>query len=125
LDSVLDRFETTGVINPELISPLNISGPAARASEWVLIPSESSLWYISSWDWIFGLLKKAMFFVDLISSLKKYLILFPLYKHLLLDLNQFTDQDIRSELVIKDGCALTLVEAPRGQNLHWLYIKNG
>ena len=25
----------------------------------------------------------------------------------------------------KDGYALALVEAPRGQNLHWVYVKNG
>ena len=32
MDSVLDRLETTGVIDPRLINPLNITGPAARAS---------------------------------------------------------------------------------------------
>ncbi|MCL4430237.1 MAG: hydrogenase large subunit, partial [Chloroflexi bacterium] len=26
---------------------------------------------------------------------------------------------------IKDGYALSIVEAPRGQNVHWVYIKNG
>ncbi|HII02321.1 TPA: hydrogenase large subunit, partial [Methanosarcinaceae archaeon] len=25
----------------------------------------------------------------------------------------------------RSGYALTLVEAPRGQNLHWVYLKNG
>jgi Ni,Fe-hydrogenase III large subunit len=25
---------------------------------------------------------------------------------------------------IKDGYALSMVEAPRGQNVHWIYIKN-
>ncbi len=26
---------------------------------------------------------------------------------------------------IKDGYALSLVESPRGQNVHWVYIKDG
>ncbi len=29
--SVVDRLETTGIIRPELVNPLNITGPAARA----------------------------------------------------------------------------------------------
>ena len=30
--SVIDRFETTGKVKPEILSPLHITGPVARAS---------------------------------------------------------------------------------------------
>ncbi len=34
------------------------------------------------------------------------------------------DGPVCARAVFKDGCALSLVEAARGQNLHWVYIKN-
>ena len=32
---------------------------------------------------------------------------------------------VLSQCSDNDGHALTVVEAPRGQNLHWVYVKNG
>jgi Ni,Fe-hydrogenase III large subunit len=40
-------------------------------------------------------------------------------------LNQLESGPISVPCQIKDGYALSLIEAPRGQSLHFLYIKNG
>jgi Ni,Fe-hydrogenase III large subunit len=38
---------------------------------------------------------------------------------------QLSDGAVFTEMYVKNGYALTLIEAPRGQNLHWVNLKNG
>jgi formate hydrogenlyase subunit 5 len=126
LDSVLDRLETTGVIDPKLIDPLNISGPAARASGVTLdtrhdhpygpysefemaLRTEEKGDVLSRFD-----VKSA----EVQDSVK-------IIQDLIAGLAELGAQPVRNEFKVKDGYALALVEAARGQNLHWVYIQNG
>ena len=122
-DSVIDRLETTGVIQKDLVSPLNISGPAARASG-VAIDNRI--------DHPYGIYS-AFELESRVETTGDVLARFNVKTLEILDsitLIQKLIEDIKSgphkiEVKIKDGYALTLVEAARGQNLHWVYIRNG
>ena len=35
------------------------------------------------------------------------------------------DGSIKIDYTLKDGYGLSLIEAPRGQSFHWVYLKNG
>jgi Ni,Fe-hydrogenase III large subunit len=35
------------------------------------------------------------------------------------------DGPVSVQYDVKDGYALSMIEAPRGESIHWLYIKNG
>jgi formate hydrogenlyase subunit 5 len=125
-DSVIDRLETTGIIRPELISPLNITGPAARASGMKVdtrldhpygIYTAIGTWYRTA--------EKG----DVLArfEVKKQEVLDSVYvlRKLISELSGLRTIDINVDVAVKDGCALSLVEAPRGQSVHWVYIKNG
>jgi formate hydrogenlyase subunit 5 len=122
-DSVIDRLETTGIIKKELVSPLNISGPAARASG-VRIDNRI--------DHPYGIYS-AFELESRVETTGDVLARFNVKFAEILDsisLIQKSIEDIKSgphkiEVKIKDGYALSLVEAARGQNLHWVYIRNG
>jgi formate hydrogenlyase subunit 5 len=122
-DSVLDRLETTGVIKKELISPLNITGPAARASG---VSIDNRI------DHPYGIYS-AIKIERRVESADDVLARFNLKSQEISDsikLIQNSVENIKSgphkiEVKIKDGYALVLVEAARGQNLHWAYIRNG
>jgi formate hydrogenlyase subunit 5 len=126
LDSVIDRLETTGVIRPDLVQPLNITGPAARAS---------GLKIDNRLDHPYGIYPALGFYYrtaekgDVLSrfDVKTLEVLDSVYlvQKLITAVGEMKDSEIFVETEIKDGYALSLVEAPRGQNLHWLYIKNG
>jgi formate hydrogenlyase subunit 5 len=124
--SLIDRFATTGVIKRGLISPLNLTGPLARASG---SPADTRL------DKPYGAYKN---FAPKLSFRKKGDVLARF---------EVKADDIRAsvnfilQLVEKmhggpvcvdydfstqaRGYSLALVEAPRGQNLHWVYLKDG
>ena len=133
--SLIDRFVTTGVIKKELISPLNLTGPIARASG---SSSDTRL------DRPYGayrnftpehcLRKKGDVFsrfeikaseiraaVGLILRLTEKLPQGPVLAE-----NSGSGESA-GEINISGttGYSLSLVEAPRGQNLHWVYLKNG
>jgi formate hydrogenlyase subunit 5 len=122
-DSVLDRLETTGVIKKELISALNITGPAARASG---VSIDNRI------DHPYGIYS-AIKIERRVESAGDVLARFNLKAQEISDsikLIQNSIENIKSgphkiEVKIKDGYALVLVEAARGQNLHWAYIRNG
>lgn len=121
--SVIDRFETTGKVKPELLEPLHITGPVARAAgkcidtridhPYGLYPeykqkcttTESgdvlARFYIKSQE-----VKES---VGIIEAVIAKLEVGP----------------ISTEYVVKDGYALSIIEAPRGESIHWLNIKNG
>jgi Ni,Fe-hydrogenase III large subunit len=123
LQAGIDRFETTGVIGRHLVAPLNLSGPAARASGASI---DTRI------DHPYGIYNRlcveeyprqtgdvlARFHVKadeiknsirLIQELLKQIVAGPVF----------------TECKGQDGYGLSVVEAARGQNLHWLSIKNG
>jgi formate hydrogenlyase subunit 5 len=126
LDSVLDRLETTGVIRPELIVPLNITGPAARAAGETVDTRLDHPYGIYA---ALGLDIRTAEKGDVLSRFDvkcaEIYDSITIIQTLIADINQLRNQQIRTECPAKDGYALALVEAPRGQNLHWVYLKNG
>ncbi len=120
---VIDRLDTTGVIRKELVGPIHITGPAARASG---VDTDTRI------DHPYGIYSR-----------------FPLTKHVrekgdvmcrfevkaeeILDsvdiISRLTGQmrqgDTCSSAGIKDGHALSMVEAPRGQTVQWVRVKGG
>jgi formate hydrogenlyase subunit 5 len=121
--SVIDRLETTGIIAEKLISPLNITGPAARASgscadtrvdhPYGLYPSlDMKVRTADKGDVLSRFNVKAEEILDSAAIVQKIL-------------SEIEDGPIRTGPVIKDGYALAVVEAARGQSVHWVYIKDG
>ncbi len=121
--SVIDRFETTGKVKPEIISPLHLTGPIARAAGKV---GDTRL------DHPYGIYR------DLSVLARKQengdvLARFNLKTQEVLDsiiiiqrvLKELESGEVSVPFSIKDGYAMSLVESPRGQNMHWLCIKGG
>lgn len=132
--SLIDRFATTGVIKKELISPLNLTGPLARASG-----SSADL----RLDRPYGAYKDfppkhclrkkgdvfSRFEIKAI-EIRASVALIPHLIEKLLEGPVFAENTSRSSSgginnPGATGYSLALVEAPRGQNLHWVYLKNG
>ena len=121
--TVVDRFENTGIIKPELISPLNITGPTARASRtaidtridhpYGLYPGLDLKKHISDKGDVLARFDiKASEIIDSISIIK----------HMI---HHLPDTAIYQPYQLTDGSDFALVESPRGQNLHWVHIKDG
>lgn len=127
--SLIDRFSTTGVLKKKLISPLNLTGPIARASgasydirldhPYGIYKDEAPEREIrTSGDVLSRFEVKAAEVLDSAFLIQKLITSVP-------------DGKIAAEAVefailnIPDGYALSMVEAPRGQNLHWVYIRGG
>jgi Ni,Fe-hydrogenase III large subunit/Ni,Fe-hydrogenase III component G len=120
---VIDRFETTGRVDNKLVAPLNLSGPVARAAGADVDARRDHPYGIySRLDLEIPVKKEGDVLarfnvkteeirnsVDLIADVIKIL----------------QEGSIFTKCSNKDGYALSLVEAPRGQNLHWVYVKNG
>jgi Ni,Fe-hydrogenase III large subunit/Ni,Fe-hydrogenase III component G len=137
--SLIDRFATTGVIKKELVFPLNLTGPIARASG---CPADTRL------DRPYGAYKDfapepsvrkrgdvfSRFEVkadeirasaDLILRLAEKLPQGPIFAEST-GRAGYTGQNLRETSSFgATGYSLALVEAPRGQNLHWVYLKDG
>jgi Ni,Fe-hydrogenase III large subunit/Ni,Fe-hydrogenase III component G len=143
--SLIDRFATTGIIKKELVSPLNLTGPLARASG---CPADTRL------DRPYGAYKNfapepsfrkrgdvlSRFEVkadeirasaDLILRLTENLPQSPVFAEstgYVESMGCAGNAGCNSGRICNSGAtgyALALVEAPRGQNLHWIYLKNG
>jgi len=134
--SLIDRFATTGIIKKELVSPLNLTGPIARASG---CPADTRL------DRPYGAYKEfapepsvrkrgdvfsrfevktneIRASVNLILRLAEKLPQGPIFA----ESTGYAGQNLReANNPGATGYSLALVEAPRGQNLHWVYLKNG
>jgi formate hydrogenlyase subunit 5 len=122
-DSVIDRLETTGIIKTELIAPLNISGPAARASGVNIDTRIDHPYGIYSTLGIGSALESAG---DVLARFNiKYFEILESVKIIEKSIEGIKSGPHNIEAKIKDGYALALVEAARGQNLHWVYIRNG
>ncbi len=126
--SLIDRFAMTGKIKRKLISPLNLTGPLAKASG---SPADIRI------DKPYGAYKN---FAPNLSIRTKGDVLsrFEVKADEIrasVDLIQkfiekMPDGPICAEFNYDSGTqargySLALVEAPRGQNLHWVYLKGG
>jgi Ni,Fe-hydrogenase III large subunit/Ni,Fe-hydrogenase III component G len=121
--TVVDRFETTGVLKQRLVPLLNVTGPAARASgvsmdvrvdhPYGLYPSLGvDVVTHESGDVMARFLQKSdevLASVRLISALAE----------------NMPKGECVTEVKMRSGFACGVVESPRGQNFHWLRVKNG
>ena len=121
--SVIDRFETTGKVITEIILPLHLTGPIARSAgkqtdtrvnqpyglykELNLKPRTQL-----NGDVLARFNLKAEEILDSLKLIQKLI-------------RKLVPGEVQATFVVKDGYALSLVEAPRGQNMHWVFIKNG
>jgi len=121
--SVIDRYETTGIVKKELIKPLHITGPAARAcgekmdtrldhpySFYDSITPEIKT--SSSGDVLARFLVKADEVKESVKLIQRLICVMPKGK-------------TKNEAVMMDGYASALVEAPRGEAFCWVSIKGG
>ncbi|VVB77816.1 Membrane-bound hydrogenase subunit alpha [uncultured archaeon] len=119
---VSDRFETTGIVKKELIGPMNLSGPLARASGInndvrvkhpyalyeKIVPSDRVM---DKGDVLARFLIKADTIKDSARIIKEVI-------------NSIPSGNISSDYKITDGYSFSIVESSRGQNLHFVVIKN-
>jgi formate hydrogenlyase subunit 5 len=121
--SVIDRFETTGKVKPEILAPLHITGPVARAAGK---KTDTRICHPYLPYRELRLIERTQVNGDVLArfNLKAEEVLdsVKLIQEILLALEAGS---ISEPYKIKDGYALSLVEAARGQNLHWVLIKNG
>ena len=121
--SIIDRFETTGKVKEEILSPLHITGPIARASGKMVdtrvdhpygLYGELSLKVrtLCNGDVLSRFDLKAAEILDSVSMIKTLI-------------NQMHDGAVFQSGEILDGYACSLVECARGQSFHWVFVKNG
>jgi Ni,Fe-hydrogenase III large subunit len=121
--SLIDRFETTGKIKPEILIPLHITGPIARASGKI---TDTRI------DHPYGLYSEMNLKRRMLQN-EDVLARFSLKMEEILDsikiiheiLSKLNSGEISTPYEIKDGYALSLVESARGQNVTWVFVKNG
>ena len=120
--SVTDRFETTGKVKPEILSPLHITGPVARASGKMTDTRITHPYGLyrelnhegrtqQNGDVLARFNLKAQEVLDSVQIIQRIIC-------------ELEGGDVFLPCQIRDGYALSMVEAPRGQNVHWLSIKN-
>ena len=122
--TAIDRFATTGVIEPRLVRPLHLTGPAARASGSVRDVRR---------DHPYGA------YVDLPIPMRMLtggdvLALFSLRASEVIDslamirscLERLPDGPVTADLGdVPDGYARAMVESARGQNVHLVRVREG
>jgi formate hydrogenlyase subunit 5 len=127
--SLIDRFSTTGILKKKLIAPLNLTGPIARAA---------GASYDVRLDHPYGIYKDEPLEIT-IKTAADVLSRFEVKAAEVLNsasliqklISSIPDGAIVAEATgfaisnIPDGYALSVVEAARGQNLHWVYIRSG
>jgi Ni,Fe-hydrogenase III large subunit/Ni,Fe-hydrogenase III component G len=120
--SVIDRFAQTGIIRKNLLGPLNITGPVARASgserdvrvdhpygiygRFVPVPRP-----LSDGDVLARFTVKASEILDSLSLIEKAIAAMPA-------------GSVRCTDPVSDGAAFALVEAPRGENLCFVEVRD-
>ena len=123
VSSIIDRMATTGIVRADLIAPLALSGPIARAS---------GSFADTRIDHPYGIYREKTPAqvcesggdVHARFSLKSREILSSL--RYIQELIVFTPEGQTGGLVqIRDGYALIGAESPRGLVLHWVYIRDG
>ena len=123
--SVVDRLDGTGVVMPELVKPLSLTGPIARSAGYTQdiridhpyliydkIPPKMKTYEKS--DVLSRFKIKAH---DIRESIR--------IVRTAISKIQKNNGKIAVTSKISDGCCLVSVESARGQNLHFVHIKNG
>ena len=121
--SVIDRFETTGKVKEEILSPLHITGPVARASGKMTdtrINHPYGLYRelnlkgrtLPNGDVLARFNLKAAEVLESVKIIQRII-------------SELDDVQVSVACEVRDGFALSMVESPRGQNVHWVQIKNG
>ena len=120
---VIDRFETTGVLGQNLVAPLNLSGPAARACG---LASDTRI------DHPYGIyagLNVETYPRQEGDVLARFHVKADEIKNSIRMIQDVIDRissgPVLADCSAKDGYCMSLVESARGQNLHWVFIKNG
>jgi len=122
---VIDRLETTGVIKKELIFPMHLTGPLARAS---------GIYKDARINHPYGLYSKMPPTpVNKIHNTGDVLARFRIKLSTILDSVKMIKNAIKSmpngkvftEYKINDEYCFSIVESSRGENIHFLSIKNG
>ena len=122
-NSAIDRFETTGIIKKELIQPLNITGPAARAAG---VEIDNRIDHPYGVYHLFEMTKRTAEKSDVLARFDvKTAEIMDSIEIIQKSISAIKSGSIAVEIVVKDGYGLALVESARGQNLHWVYIRNG
>lgn len=119
----IDRLDTTGIVLPELVMPLSLSGPTARACGY-----EGDTRYLHP----YGLYSDFQYKVP-IKSAGDVLARFKVKAEEVLAsvgliqsiLGRCAQGTVFTECNIGSGQALAAIEAPRGRNLHWVRLNNG
>jgi formate hydrogenlyase subunit 5 len=121
--SVVDRFATTGVISGELLRPLNITGPAGRASGGKVDMRTSHPYGIydrfapttrrlHDGDVLSRFTVKAAEILDSADLIERLITSTP-------------EGPVCSDEPVRDGFTLSLVESARGQTLCWVSVREG
>jgi formate hydrogenlyase subunit 5 len=121
--NVVDRFETTGTLKPELVPLLNVTGPAARASGAAVDTRVDHPYGLYP---AFSLKTRTQGGGDVMARfqqkadevLESATIIDNLAKRM-------PQGAVNVDVPIRDGYACGIVESPRGQNFHWVYIRGG
>ncbi len=121
--SLIDRFETTGKVKPELLEPLHITGPIARGSGRIVDTRINHPYGLYGGMNLKGRTQQngdvlARFELKAQETLDSVKIIYDILTHV-------QNGEVATANPIKDGCALSLVECARGQSVHWVNIKNG
>ncbi len=121
--SVIDRFETTGKVKPEILEPLHLTGPVARAAGKAV---DTRIDHPYGTYNELKIKAKTMPNGDVMArfNLKAREVRGSI-KMIQTILSQLEDGEVSAPVQVRDGYALSMVEAPRGQNVHWLLIKDG
>ena len=121
--SVIDRFETTGRVKPEILAPLHITGPVARASGKICDVRLNHPYGIYK---ELKLKEKTQTNGDVLARFNlKVAEVLDSVKIIQCLISELEGGEVSAPCQIRDGYALSMVEAPRGQNVHWVNIKNG
>jgi len=121
--SLIDRFEAAGVVKKELLSPLHITGPIARASG-----SQADVRIDHPYGLYCGLKlqRRAQQNGDVLSRFNlKAMELRDSLDIIKGILHTLHGGAVQGDCTIKDGYAASMVEAARGQSFQWVCIKGG
>ncbi|MDD5142121.1 NADH-quinone oxidoreductase subunit C [Methanoregula sp.] len=121
--SVIDRFSPTGVVRRSILRPLNITGPTSRASGGngdvrvdhpygIYSRHPPSVRTLHDGDVLSRFTVRASEILDSLDLIERLLTTLP-------------EGTVKEAYDAKDGYTLSLVESARGQNLCWVWIRDG
>ena len=125
MTTVIDRFVTTGIVKESLVEPLHLTGPIARAVKNLKIDERIKHPYGYYKDKELNIITETDGDVLARFNLKQNEVLesAKLIQTIVENL-QDGNYNIPTPK-ISNGFASIVVEAPRGQNFHFVYVKNG